>query len=132
MISSDETAIRETVSTWMAASQSGDVDTVLGLVADDVVFLAPGRPPMHKAEFETLSRAQAQPGGPEIAGDSDIQEIQVVGDWAFMWTRLRIIVTPPGGAALERAGHTLTVLKKVAGRWVIARDANLLAPVKPG
>ena len=43
-----------------------------------------------------------------------------------------LIVTPPDGAGIERAGHTLTVLKKVAGRWVIARDANLLAPVKPG
>lgn len=129
MSSTDETAIREMVATWMAASQSGDVDTVLDLVADDVVFLTTGRPPMHKAEFEAMSWAQAKPGGPKILGDSDIQEIQVVGDWAFMWTRLHISVTPPDGAAIERAGHTLTVLKKVAGRWVIARDANLLAPV---
>jgi len=30
---------------------------------------------------------------------------------------------------MERAGHTLTILHKEKGKWVIARDANLLAPV---
>lgn len=126
--SSDETAIREMVATWMAASKADDVDTVLSLVSDDVVFLTPGKPPMRKDEFTAQSKAQAGPGGPQIDGHSDIQEIQVLGDWAFMWTRLEVKVTPKGGAAMERAGHTLTVLKKERGRWVIARDANLLAP----
>jgi uncharacterized protein (TIGR02246 family) len=129
MSSRDETAIREMVATWMAASKAGDVDTVLDLVAEDVVFLTPGRPPMHRDEFEAALRAQSRPDGPKIDGESDIQEIQVLGDWAFIWTRLRVSVTPKDGTAVERAGHTLTVLKKVVGRWVIARDANLLAPV---
>jgi len=128
MSSTDETAIREMVATWMAASKAGDVDTVLGLVSDDVVFLTPGRPPMRKGEFTAQSKAQAGPGGPQIEGSSEIQEIQVVGDWAFMWTRLEIKVTPKDGQPIERAGNTLTVLKKERGRWVIARDANLLAP----
>ena len=39
---SDEQEIRQLVSTWMAASKAGDVDTVLSLMADDVVFLMPG------------------------------------------------------------------------------------------
>ena len=33
----DERAIRELVSTWMTASEMGDVDTVLSLMADDVI-----------------------------------------------------------------------------------------------
>lgn len=131
MSTRDESAIREMVATWMAASKSGDTATVLGLVADDVVFLTPGRPPMRKAEFAAQAQAQAQPGGPVIDGHSEIQELQVLGDWAFMWTKLQVSVTPPGATAIERAGHTLTVMKKVDGRWVIARDANLLAPVAP-
>ena len=54
----------------------------------------------------------------------------MLGDWAFMWTRLAVVATPPDGAApSKRAGHTLSVLKKEDGRWVLARDANLLAPV---
>lgn len=122
----DEEQIRQLVATWMAATKSGDVDAVLDLVADDAVFLVAGRPPMRKDEFAAASRSQAKPGGPRIDGVSDIQEIQVLGDWAFMWSRLEVRVTPAGAPPVERAGHTLTVLKKERGHWVIARDANLL------
>jgi ketosteroid isomerase-like protein len=39
------------------------------------------------------------------------------------------VVTPPGGAAVTRAGHTLTIFRKEAGRWLLCRDANLLTRV---
>ena len=130
-MNSDEQQIRQLVSTWHAASRSGDVDTVLGLMTDDVVFLVPGRTPMRKEEFASLSRVPAGKVPPRIDGRSEIQEIQVSGDWAFMWTQLSVVVTSPdGGQPMERAGHTLTVLKRVDGRWLVARDANLLTPVR--
>lgn len=130
---SDEEQIRALVSTWMSATKAGDVNTVLGLVADDVVFLMPGRPPMRSDEFTEGLKAQAQHAAPTFDGTSEIQEITVSGDWAFMWTKLKVIVTPPDGSPpTERSGHTLTVLKKQRGRWVIARDANLLAPSPSG
>ena len=47
----DEQEIRDLVSTWMAATKAGDVDTVLSLMTDDVVFLVPGQPVMRKADF---------------------------------------------------------------------------------
>src|SRR5262245_47399965 len=47
----DEQEIRELVETWMAATKAGDVEAVLGLMTDDVVFLVPGQPPMGRAEF---------------------------------------------------------------------------------
>jgi len=47
-----------------------------------------------------------------------------------MWTKLTVVVTPPGnGKPMTRAGHTLSVLKKQGGKWVLARDANMLSPV---
>jgi uncharacterized protein (TIGR02246 family) len=126
---SDEEQIRQLVTTWMAASKSGDVDTVLSLIAEDAVFLVPGRPPMRKSDFAIASRAQSGPGGPEIDGTSEIQEIKVLGDWAFLWSKLTVVATPPDGAPpVQRAGHTLTILKKEKGKWVLARDANLLSP----
>ena len=67
---------------------------------------------------------------PRIDGRSEIQEIHVAGDLAYIWTKLFVEVTPPGGApAMKRAGHTLSILRKADGRWRLARDANLLAPV---
>jgi uncharacterized protein (TIGR02246 family) len=126
---SDEQEIRQLIATWMSATRSGDVATVLSLMADDVVFLLPGREPMRKAEFAAAAKQQSSQEGPKIDGSSEIQEIKVVGDWAFMWTRLKVVVTPPGAAkSMTRAGHTLSVLKKENGKWVLARDANMLAP----
>jgi len=128
---SDEDQIRELVSTWHAASRSDDIDAVLNLMTDDVVFLIPGRPPMSKEEFAAVSKVAPGAPRPRIVAKSDIQEIQVVDDWAFMWTRLSVSMTPPGATeALERTGHTLTVLRKMRGKWLIARDANLLSPVQ--
>jgi uncharacterized protein (TIGR02246 family) len=127
---SDEQEIRLLVSTWMDATRVGDVEQVLSLMTEDAVFLVPGQPPMRKAGFAAQMRAQSGANAPQFDGTSEIQEIQVLGDWAFMWTKLKVVLTPPGGASpMTRAGHTLTILKKDGGKWLLARDANLLAPV---
>lgn len=127
---SDEEQIRKLVTTWMAATKAGDAEAVLNLMADDVVFLVAGRPPMYKADFAAAAKRQ---GGSTATfdGTSDIQEIHVAGDWAYMWAKLTVIATPADGSpAIERAGYTLTVLRKEGGRWLLARDANLLTPVR--
>jgi uncharacterized protein (TIGR02246 family) len=128
---SDEQEIRHLVATWMAATKSGDVETVLSLMADDVVFLLPGQPPMiGKSAFAAAAQAQSNQGPVQFDGTSEIKEIKVAGEWAFMWTKLSVVVTPPGGApSMTREGHTLSILKKQNGKWVLARDANMLSPV---
>jgi uncharacterized protein (TIGR02246 family) len=44
----DEQAILELVRAWMAAGKTGDLTTVLSLMADDVVFMVPGKAPFGK------------------------------------------------------------------------------------
>lgn len=128
-MNNDEQEIRELVARWMSATKAGDVETVLSLMADDVVFLTPGQPPMTKAKFAEASKAQATGKAPKFEGKSEIQEIKVLGEWAFMWTRLKVVATPPDGSPpVTRAGHTLSILQKLNGRWVMVRDANMLAP----
>jgi len=127
---SDEQEIRALVSTWIAATKAGEVEKVLSLMSDDVVFLMPGQPAMRKAGFAAAARAQAGKGAPKFDGTSEIQEIKILGDWAFLWTKLTVVVSPSGGAQPRRhAGHTLSILKKDNGKWVLARDANMLTPV---
>ena len=131
-MSKDEAEIRALVATWMRATREGEVDTVLGLMTEDVVFLVPGREPMRKEDFAAAARAQAAGTAPNFDGQSDIQEIQVCGEWAFLRSHLRVTMTPPdGGPRMRREGHTLTVLRKVEGRWLLARDANLLGAPEP-
>jgi uncharacterized protein (TIGR02246 family) len=128
---SDEQEIRQLVATWIAATKAGDIETVLSLMADDVVFLLPGQPPMMgKSTYAAAAKAHSNQQAPQFDGTGEIQEIQVLGDWAFMWTKLSVVVTQPGNAApMRRAGHTLSILNKQNGKWVLARDANMLVPV---
>jgi uncharacterized protein (TIGR02246 family) len=129
-MNSDEQAIREVVATWMRATQVADGQTVLSLMTDDAVFLRPGHPPMRKGEFAAALRAQGQGSAPRFEGQSEIQEVQVTGDWAFMWANLTVTADPQGGAPSTRKGNTLTVFRKQDGKWMLARDANMLAPVQ--
>jgi uncharacterized protein (TIGR02246 family) len=127
----DEQEIRQLVATWIDATKSGDIDTVLSLMADDVVFLVTGQPPMiGKAAFAAAMRAQSGQGRPQFEGKSEIQEVHVLGDWAYMWTKLTVVFTPPGGSPVTRAGNTLTIFNKQNGKWVLARDANMLSVVQ--
>jgi uncharacterized protein (TIGR02246 family) len=124
-MSDDERAIRELVATWMAATKAGDRDTVLSLMSDDVVFMVPGREPFGKEAFAAASKGMQ---GLRMEGTSDIVELQVLGNWAYLRNRLNVTITPPGGSPTTRSGYTLTILRKDAsGRWRLARDANLLA-----
>ena len=120
----DERAIRQLVSTWMAASQAGDTETVLSLMADDVVFMVPGQEPFGKEKFAAAARGMRNV---RMEGTSDIRELTVLGDWAYLRNHLVVTVTPPGGQPVRRAGYTLTILRKTpAGQWLLARDANLM------
>ena len=120
----DEQAIRNLVQKWMDASRAGDNATVLSLMSDDVVFMVPGREPFGKDAFKATSEMMK---GVRIDGSSDIKEIKVLGDFAWLRNHLTVRVTPPNGATVVRSGYTLTILQKnSSGSWVIVRDANLL------
>lgn len=122
----DEQLIRNLVETWLEASKHGDLATLLDLLADDVIFMVPGKEPFGKEAFAAMSQEMENV---QVEGKSDIQEIKVLGDWAWLRNYLTVTITPPNGAAAMRSGHVLTILQKNdGGNWVIARDANLLTP----
>ena len=125
-MSNDERAIRKVIETWLAASGASDLETVLSLMADDVIFLVAGQKPFGKKQFAASFGAMK---GVRMEARGEVQEIEIVGKWAWCRTELRVTVTPPGGPPMRRAGPTLTIFRKNAdGAWVVARDANLLTP----
>jgi len=120
----DERAVRNLVATWMKASETGDVDSVLSLMADDVIFMVPGREPFGKEAFRAASDTMK---GVRLAGTSDIRELKVLGDWAYIRNHIEITITPPNGTTMRRRGYALSILRKQSdGRWVLWRDANLV------
>jgi uncharacterized protein (TIGR02246 family) len=97
-------------------------------MTEDVVFLMPGNPPMHRGDFEAGSKSIT--GKMRIEGYPEIQEITVAGDIAICWNKLEITITPiHEGASTKRSGNTLSVFRRGEnGPWRIWRDANMLAP----
>jgi uncharacterized protein (TIGR02246 family) len=124
----DERAIRALVDTWMEATRVGDLETVLGLMTDDVLFMVPGRQPFGKEAFAAQSAGMKDL---RIDGTSVIEELEVLGDRAWIRNHIDMEVTPPGGTSVRRSGCTLTLLRKEPdGKWRLARDANLVTTVE--
>lgn len=122
----DEQAIRDLIDTWLKLSATGDVAPLLDLMAEDVVFLRSGHPPMRgRNEFEASVKAAVQ--NHKITTKSEIQEIKITGDWAYCWTRLTVNMNSPDAKQNTRSGYTLSIFhKRENGKWVLARDANML------
>lgn len=128
-MSDDVRAIRNLIDRWMKASKAGDTAAVLNMMTDDVVFMTCGREPFGKEEFESTSAAMKDM---KIDGTAEVRELAITGDWAWARTHLSLSVTLPDGKEMRRSGYTLTILTKgMDGRWLIARDANLLRADPP-
>ena len=127
-MNTDEQSIRTLVNTWHAATAAGDVEAVLELMTEDVVFLVAGQPPMKgRSTFEKGLRGLLESHG--IESTSEIQEVEVSGTLAYCWSVLKVQITPKaGGKSVLRVGSAVSILKRQTnGSWAVVRDANLLA-----
>ena len=125
----DEEQIRGVVDQWLAATKAGDIETVLSLMTDDIVFLVAGQPPFGKEEFRQNSAEHADKSL-EFDGTSDIREIKVLGDHAYIINWLTIEMKPEGAERMNLSGYTLSIFRKENDKWLLARDANFVAPDK--
>lgn len=123
---SDEQAIREWLDKWLRASAAGDSETMLPMLADDMVFLVPGAPPFGKQEFKAAWDGPMK--GARMKSQAELEECIVSGDMACTRTRLSVAITTPDGNTSRAKGYTLSFFRRQAGRWLLARDANLLTP----
>jgi uncharacterized protein (TIGR02246 family) len=128
----DEQAIRDLVATWDRASRAGDIDALAPLMAEDVVYLVSGKPPMRGRET-FLALARSMQGGGTFEASGEFEEIRLMGDWAYAIRNLRVAVTHDGAATVRLAGPVLSIFRREpSGGWVLARDANLLVKVDGG
>ena len=128
----DERAIREVHSTWIDAVNAGDLVCLLGLMADDVVFLNPGQAPLGRDGFSpgfSVAHQQAR-----INCVSELEDVVVVGEVAYTRSRDALSVIPRVAKeqeATQLAGYRMTVYRKgPGGRWLLARDAHTMSPVE--
>src|SRR6201999_200907 len=125
-MSNDEQEIRALFVTWARATAAGDLETLLGLMSEDVMFLTAGQPAMDRGGFATAFGTMLE--SVRVESEGQIDELEIREDLAYVRSRLVVTVTPrAGGTPKRRSGPTLTILRKQpGGAWVIARDANML------
>jgi len=126
----DEQAIREVQSTWIDAVNAGELDRLLAMVTDDVVFLNPGDEGLGLDGFSAkFSAAHRQL---RICCVSELEDVVIVGEVAYTRSRDSLTVSPRAGGEESRlAGDRMTIYcKQPDGRWLLARDANVLSPVQ--
>jgi uncharacterized protein (TIGR02246 family) len=123
---SDAERVRISMARWLQLTAEQDVDGILALTTDDVVFLTPGNEPIGKEQFatgmrEVMAKARIEPS-------QDVKEVHASEDIAYAWSHISVDLIPKdGGAKVHNAGYALTVFRRsTSGEWLIARDANLV------
>jgi uncharacterized protein (TIGR02246 family) len=85
--------------------------------------MVPGQEPFGKEGFRAAAQRQKRLN---IKGKSDIRELKVLGDWAYLRSHIDMAMTLPDGKTMHRSGYTLTIVPRTQGRRLLSRDANLL------
>jgi uncharacterized protein (TIGR02246 family) len=117
-----EVRVRAVALGIIAADNVRDLERVLSFYADDAVLLPPGEGPARgKAVIRRRYEAFFRTYAPEII--TDLEEVQVAGNWAFVIgvNRGRLV---PVGSGVERSLNDVYVMilkQSPEGVWRIAR-----------
>jgi ketosteroid isomerase-like protein len=122
--SGDDLAAHQAHEAYVTAINSNNLDTLLGVLTEDVVFLAPQEPVM-------VGKAAVRPWlegylrSFKTHWDKPVQEFVVNGEWAFERYSYKSSDTPAGGGAVvEDTGWGLVIYHRdTDGKWRVARDA---------
>jgi uncharacterized protein (TIGR02246 family) len=127
---SDEQAIRKSHSTWIDAVNAGDLDRLLSMMTDDIIFLSPGESPTARDDFPPKFTSAHQ--RLLINCVSELEEVVVAGDVAYTRSRDSLSLRSRGGGdATQLGGYRMTVYRRQAdGRWLLARDVHTLTVVE--
>jgi len=109
---------------YVNAINSNDLERIMGMLTEDVVFMAPNAEPL-------VGKAAARPWVEgyvqafKTRWDKPVKEFVVAGEWAFERYAYRSTDTPrAGGPVVEDTGWGLIVYHHDAdGVWRVARDA---------
>jgi uncharacterized protein (TIGR02246 family) len=102
--------------------ESGDVDSILDLMTDDVVFLVPDQLPIvGKQTYHDWVSGFQQQYSIKITVNS--QELGMADEWAYEWGTLKETYTPrTSGEPFGLDGKFLRIFQKQSdGSWKIAR-----------
>jgi uncharacterized protein (TIGR02246 family) len=126
---SAEAEIAELVDRWLKATQSRDLDALLSMMDDDVMFL-PASGPVIRGKSDARSiyqRLFAQTS--RVESCPVVEEIVVAGDWAFLTGSDELFLTlSESGMRVHMKGRAISIMRRHSdGCWRFARGINNMA-----
>lgn len=121
---SSDAAARQAHEAYVTAINSNNLDALLGMLTDDVVFLSAHEPVM-VGKTAVRPWLEGYLKAFKTHWDKPVQEFVVNGDWAFERYSYKSTDTPlTGGAVVEDTGWGLVIYRRDSdGKWRVARDA---------
>jgi ketosteroid isomerase-like protein len=119
-----DSAARQAHDAYVTAINSNNVDSILAVMTDDVVFMAPNAPPfMGKDALRPWLEGYV--AAFDTRWEKPVQEFVVNGDWAWERYSYSHVDTPKGGGdAITGSGWGLIIYQRGAdGVWRVARDS---------
>src|SRR5262245_5950314 len=121
----DEAAIRKMFQDWEDAVRHKDITFLLNFITEDAVFMPPGQPLIRgKSQVEALYKMSFE----KFTMDQNfqIEEIQICGDWAYVWGIDSAVLTPlDGGPVVHGRGMGISILRRQTdGSWKFSRGIN--------
>lgn len=122
----DRKAILMLLDKWREATRAKNIDAILELVTDDVVFLPSSVPPIEGKGAVEEMYGTFFPRYREIRHEAIIEEMRVAGDWAFLWGTDELRLTPESGETeTHLKGKGLSILKRQSDEsWRFWRGIN--------
>lgn len=119
-----DAAAHQAFEAYVTAINSNNLDSLLAMLTEDVVFLSPHEPVM-VGKTAVRPWAEAYLNAFTIRWEKASLEFVVSGEWAFERYSYRSTDTPrSGGSAVEDTGKGLVIYHHDAdGKWRVARDA---------
>ena len=122
--SGNDAAAHQAHEAYVTAINSNNLESLLGMLTEDVVFLSAHEPVMvGKAAVRPWLKAYLK--AYKTHWDKPVQEFVVNGDWAFERYSYTSTDTPmAGGNLVTDTGWGLVIYHRDAdGKWRVARDA---------
>lgn len=123
-IQSDERIGHQAHEAYVSAINSNSIDTLLGMLTDDVVYMSPHEPRLvGKAAVRAWGKGYLDAF--HIHWEKTTLEFVVCGEWAFEQYAYRATDTPRDGSeVLHDTGKGINIYHHDAdGVWRVARDA---------
>ncbi len=128
-----EEEIRALYRRWSAGTAAGDLDALMGEIAEDVVSYEHEGPLEYvgaAAVREVCARGLDVGAGARVALDTPGLSVLVRGDLAVGWGLDKVTVVPPDGPAAETWSRATRVFQRRDGRWLLIQQ-HLSFPIDP-